>query len=176
MLNYRYSPDGIAITEGFEALRLNSYPDSGGVWTIGYGHTGKDVKPGMSVSLAQAIALLTADVSSAEAAVCRGVLVDITQHEFDALVDFAFNDGCVAFLHSTLLRKLNAGDFVGAADELLRWINVDGRKSAGLLRRRTAERALFMRDVVAVPAVADEATEAPTVEAFDAAVDASGKV
>lgn len=144
--HFEYSPDGITLTQGFEGLRLQTYPDIGGVLTIGYGHTGPDVKPGMVITIEQAIALLRADVASAVACVNHGVTATINQCEFDALVDFAFNAGNVAFLHSTLLRDLNAGNFEAAAKEFERWVNVGGHTSAGLLRRRLAEEKLFLRD------------------------------
>lgn len=68
----------------------------------------------------------------------------VTQHEFDALVDFTFNVGCGAFRGSTLLRKVNAGDMTGAANEFPKWIYAGGKPLRGLVKRRADERALFM--------------------------------
>ena len=141
--NLTYSVKGLALTEQFEGCRLTAYQDQVGVWTIGYGHTGLDVKPGMTVTSAQAEALLAQDVLSAAACVNNVVVVKITQEEFDALVDFVFNLGVGAFSGSTLLRKLNAGDFTGAAAQFDLWDRAGGAIVAGLLRRREAEAELF---------------------------------
>jgi lysozyme len=141
--NLTYSVKGLALTEQFEGCRLTAYQDQVGVWTIGYGHTGLDVKPGMTVTSAQAEALLAQDVLSAAACVNNVVVVKITQEEFDALVDFVFNLGVGAFSGSTMLRKLNAGDFTGAAAQFDLWDRAGGAIVAGLLRRREAEAELF---------------------------------
>lgn len=143
--NFQYSADGLQLTESFEALRLTAYPDEGGVWTIGYGHTGADVKPGMTITAQQAVTLLISDVAAAVACVNHGVEVAITQDEFDALVDFTFNDGRGAFLNSTLLKDLNAGNFAAAAAQFDEWDHVKGQVNAGLKRRRDAEDQLFLR-------------------------------
>jgi lysozyme len=141
--NLTYSVKGMAITEMFEGCRLVAYQDQVGVWTIGYGHTGPDVTPGLTITLAQAQALLGRDVSSAAACVNNSVLVKLTQEEFDALVDFVFNVGAGAFKGSSLLRDLNAGDFAGAAAQFELWDHAGGVVNPGLLRRRQAEAALF---------------------------------
>ena len=137
-----YSRAGLELTESFEGCKFTAYPDSGGVWTIGYGHT-KGVTEGMACSLEQAIEWLMEDVEEAEAAVNRLVKVPLTQGEFDALVDFVFNLGEKHFAESTLLRLLNEGDFVGAAEQFERWDKCDGKEVAGLLRRRLAEETEF---------------------------------
>lgn len=139
----QYSPDGLELTKEFEGLRLEAYQDSASVWTIGYGHVG-GVSPGMSITPLRAQALLLNDLVSAEKIVNLYVSPQLSQCEFDALVDFVFNVGSGHFLGSTLLKKLNAGDFTGAAQEFLRWDIAGGVKSAGLLRRRQAELAEFM--------------------------------
>ena len=141
--NLTYSVKGLALTEQFEGCRLTAYQDQVGVWTIGYGHTGLDVKPGMTVTSAQAEALLAQDVLSAAACVNNVVVVKITQEEFDALVDFVFNLGAGAFRGSTMLRDLNAGDFTNAAVQFDMWDHAGGVVVAGLLRRRQAEAELF---------------------------------
>jgi lysozyme len=133
-----YSKDGLALTEGFECCRLVAYQDVGGVWTVGYGHTA-GVSQGMTVTESEAERLLLADVQWACAAVNRLVSVSLTQGEFDALVDFVFNCGVERFEGSTLLVRLNAGDYAGAAAEFERWDQVRGSVVAGLLRRRVAE-------------------------------------
>lgn len=143
MNNYTYSKSGLALTEQFEACRLDAYPDLKGVWTIGFGHTGPDVHCGMVITQAQAEAYLKADIKAASDAVNHLVTIAIGQGEFDALVDFAYNVGIGALTGSTLLRDLNAGDFAGAADRFEEWDHAGGFVVAGLLRRREAEETLF---------------------------------
>ena len=144
--NLTYSTKGLALTEQFEGCSLNAYQDQVGVWTIGYGHTGSDVKPGMTITSAQAQALLALDVKSAAACVNNVVAVQLTQQEFDALVDFVFNLGAGAFRNSTMLRELNTGDFTGAAAQFDLWDRAGGAVVAGLLRRREGEADLFESD------------------------------
>lgn len=138
----KYSRQGLTLTESFEGCRLVAYPDSVGVWTIGYGHT-KGVVEGMTCTQAQAEQWLIEDVAEAEAAVNKLVHIAMSQEEFDALVDFVFNLGAGNFAKSALLVKLNARDIEGAADEFAKWDRAGGTEVAGLLRRRLAEKALF---------------------------------
>jgi lysozyme len=140
---FTYSGKGLALTEQFEGCRLTAYQDQVGVWTIGYGHTGSEVCAGMTITPEDAQALLARDVSNAAAFVNQIVQVDLTQEEFDALVDFVFNLGVGAFERSTLLRLLNAGEFAAAAAQFALWDRAGGAVVAGLLRRRQAETALF---------------------------------
>ena len=144
MQNFRYSDVGLALTKRYEGLRLKAYQDSGGIWTVGYGHTGKDVQPGREVSPLEAEALLRADLRGAINCVNSAVKVAIEQRHFDALVDFCFNAGSGALLRSTLLLKTNAKDIAGAAEQFDCWVHVNGVLSRGLQRRRTAEKAMFM--------------------------------
>jgi lysozyme len=141
--NLTYSGSDLALTEQFEGCRLTAYQDVAGVWTIGYGHTGPDVSPGLTITQAQAEQLLQQDAASAAACVNQAVTVALNQDEFDALVDFVFNIGRGAFQASTMLRDLNSGDFAGAAGEFDKWDHAGGKVVAGLLRRREAEQALF---------------------------------
>jgi len=141
--NLTYSTTGLALTEQFEGCRLTAYQDQVGVWTIGYGHTGPDVTPGLTITSAQAQALLLQDVGSAVECVNSSVLVKLTQGEFDALVDFVFNVGAGAFKGSHMLRALNAGDLAGAASQFVLWDHAGGVVIPGLLRRRQAEATLF---------------------------------
>jgi lysozyme len=139
------SQAGIDLIKSFEGLRLEAYPDpatGGNPWTIGYGHTG-DVEPGQVITETQAEELLRQDVAQFEMCVNGALQVTPTQGQFDALVSFAFNVGCRNLRNSTLLRKLNAGDDVGAAAEFTRWNRAAGKVMAGLTRRREAERDLF---------------------------------
>jgi len=137
-----YSNQGIALTKQFESCSLTAYKDGGGVWTIGYGHT-KGVKQGQTCTQQQADAWLAEDVASAVSAVNSMVRVPLTQGQFDALVDFAYNCGNEALQYSTLLRKLNGRDYSGAQEQFARWNQDNGVVVAGLTRRRAAEAKLF---------------------------------
>lgn len=139
----RTSAKGRDLIRKFEGEKLIAYLCPAGVWTIGVGHTG-DVKPGQKISKEQSDKLLQSDLDRFEKAVANLVEVELQQHEFDALVSFAFNVGSGALAKSTLLKMLNAGDRKGAADQFLRWDKANGRVLAGLTARRKAERAMFM--------------------------------
>ncbi|MEG6302753.1 lysozyme [Enterobacter hormaechei] len=142
------SEKGIALIKEFEGCKLTAYQDSVGVWTIGYGWTqpvdGKPIRAGMTIKQETAERLLKTGLVSYESDVSRLVKVVLTQGQFDALVSFTYNLGAQSLSTSTLLRKLNAGDYAGAADELLRWNKAGGKVLNGLTRRREAERALFL--------------------------------
>ena len=103
----QYSGTGMALTERAEGCQLVAYRDSGGVWTIGYGHT-TGVYEGMTCTMAEAAQWLFADMQTAVDAVNRLVTVQLTQGEFDALVDFAYNEGQGRLAGSTMLKLLNA--------------------------------------------------------------------
>lgn len=142
----QYSQGGLKLTEQFEGCKLASYPDpatGGDPWTIGYGHTGADVTPGMTCTQNQAEAWLMQDIQNAVGHVNFVVRRPLTQGEFDALVDFCFNCGGRNLDTSTLLRLVNAGDFANAANEFEKWDHAGGKVMAGLLRRRVAEAAEF---------------------------------
>jgi lysozyme len=147
--NFTYSQNGLALTEQFEGLSLSAYQDQVGVWTIGYGHTGADVYSGLTITLAQAQALLLSDVAASAAFVNLAVTVPLVQNEFDALVDFVFNLGRGAFAGSTLLQDINAGNFADAAGQFDLWDHAGGQVVAGLLRRRQAETTLFTQQAAA---------------------------
>lgn len=142
------SEKGIALIKQFEGCKLTAYQDSVGVWTIGYGWTqpvdGKPIRAGMTIKQETAERLLKTGLVSYESDVSRLVKVGLTQGQFDALVSFTYNLGARSLSTSTLLRKLNAGDYAGAADEFLRWNKAGGKVLNGLSRRREAERALFL--------------------------------
>lgn len=140
--NMEYSQNGMALTESFEGCRLQAYQDTRGVWTIGYGHT-RNVGLGMTCTQWQADAWLQEDIEWAAAAVRNLVTIALTQGEFDALVDFIFNEGIGNFSRSTMLKLLNADDLAGAADEFVKWDLAGGEVVAGLLRRRIAEQQEF---------------------------------
>ena len=134
---------GIDLIKSFEGLRLEPYYCTGNVLTIGYGHT-KTVRPNMKITKEQAERLLQDDLVIFEQAVIRNVKVCLEQCEFDALVSFCFNVGIGNFTRSTLLKELNQMFFDRAADEFLRWNKSGGKVTAGLVRRREAERQMFL--------------------------------
>ena len=136
------SDRGIELIKQSEGLRTKAYDDTGGVKTIGYGHTGDAVKKG-KISEAEAEALLQQDVAEAQSAVDSLVQVPLSQSQYDALVSLAFNIGYGQLEQSTLLKKLNAGDYEGAAKEFERWVFDDGKKLPGLVKRRQREAKLF---------------------------------
>ncbi len=149
------SDKGRAFIQSFESCRLTAYRDGGGVWTVGWGHTGPEVRPGFTLTQDQADAIFDDDIARFEAGVNELVTVPLTQGQFDALVSFAFNVGldidedtkAEGLGDSTLLRLLNQGDYTGAMNEFQKWDHDNGKKVAGLTMRRKAEHDLFMGDL-----------------------------
>ncbi|SKA17895.1 lysozyme [Enhydrobacter aerosaccus] len=154
------SEEGLEFLVEEEGKEYKAYPDpgpSGYPWTIGVGHTGADVYPGLVWTDEQIREALINDAAVAGSIVNGHVTVPLTQSQFDALVSFVFNigqgipgqrDGFVwlrSGYHSTMLRKLNAGDYKGAADEFPKWANPP---LPGLIRRRAKEREMFLRGIV----------------------------
>ncbi|HET9427090.1 MAG TPA: lysozyme, partial [Allosphingosinicella sp.] len=137
------SATGLALIKRFEGLRTRAYLCPAGVWTIGYGSTGRHVTEGRVVTAADAEDLLRGDLLRFEEA-ARLHALPAGQSQYDALVSFAFNVGITAFARSTLLRRHRAGDFAAAASEFGRWDKVRGRVLPGLARRRAAERRLYL--------------------------------
>ena len=142
------SPSGIDLICNFEGKRLTAYDDGVGVWTIGFGTTvypnGIKVKKGDTCTEAQAKAFMAHDLKKFEAAVNNAVTVPLSQNQFDALVSLAYNIGTNAFSKSTLVKKLNANDIRGAADQFDVWVNAGGKRMQGLVNRRAKEKALFL--------------------------------
>lgn len=139
------SDNGLEVIQDDEGCRLYSYLDTGGVWTIGVGHTGPDVVQGMTATMEQVLEWLRGDTAEAQETVNRLVTVPLTQNQFDALVNFVFNIGEPQFASSTLLKKLNKGDYEGAGQQFLRWDKDNGRQILGLLKRRIRQKDLFGR-------------------------------
>ena len=141
------SKAGLDLIKQFEGLRLKAYKCPADVWTIGYGHTSAAgqpaVKSGMSITEAQANKILASDLGQYEDAINNSVKVDLTQNQFDALVSFVYNVGIGAFQKSTLLKKLNAGQYDAVPGELMKWTKGGGKELPGLVRRRRAEAALW---------------------------------
>ena len=126
---------------------MKAYPDpatGGDPWTIGYGSTGPEIVPGLEITEEQADAYLRADIETAEKCINQCVTGNLTQDQFDALCSFVFNLGCGNLRKSTLLKKINEGDDIGASEEFKRWDKANGKVMAGLTRRRTAEMELFL--------------------------------
>lgn len=146
-LYMRTSIAGINEIRRHEALRLEPYKDIAGHWTVGYGHKLLPHESIERITEQRAVELLTSDVGTAEDAVNARVKVPVNQAQFDALVSLAYNIGVGAFGNSTLLRKLNAGDYAGAQQQFLVWnkARIGGtlQVSRGLMNRRMAEAEMF---------------------------------
>lgn len=144
---HQLTDHGLQFIARREGLRLAAYkPVPWDPWTIGYGHTGPDVTPGLTVTKAQAVRLLRQDIAWAERAVRQMVRVSITDRQFDALVSFVFNVGAGAFGASTLLRRVNERRWWAASREFLRWSkDGSGRVLLGLSRRRRGEARMFYK-------------------------------
>jgi lysozyme len=140
------SNGGLVLTKSFEGLRLSSYQDQGGVWTIGYGST-SGVRGGMVITEVEATQRLRADMAVAEHCVNISVHVPLNQNQFDALVDFVFNAGAGAFINSQLRIVLNEGRYDEVPDQLIRWVHIGDTVNSGLTRRRKAEGELFSKVV-----------------------------
>lgn len=137
------SNNGMSLIKRFEGLRLQAYRDSVGIPTIGYGHT-QGVKMGDIITGEKADKFLREDLQVAELTINTSVKVKLSQAQFDALASFVFNLGSGNFVKSTLLKKLNAGDYAGAAGEFGKWVNAGGKQLPGLVKRRAAEREVFL--------------------------------
>ncbi len=158
---------GIVLVKSFEGIpdgdpstvNIDPYLDPIQIWTIGWGHAirqhGRFLKGAVDRSAAfalypggitktQAEALLAADLMDTGRDVLPLVHVEVNDNEFAALVSFAFNLGVGNLRSSTLLRELNEGDRLAAADQFSRWVMAGGVKMAGLVKRRQAERDLFV--------------------------------
>lgn len=128
-----------------EGLRLLAYKDSGGTWTIGYGHT-EGVKAGDVITDAQALAYLKSDLGVAEDCVSSTVTVSLSDSQYGALVSFCFNIGCAAFSSSTLLKNLNKGDYAGVPAQMLQWVKVNKIVDQGLVNRRNSEGGQWVKN------------------------------
>lgn len=133
---------GADLIRQFEGCKLETYICPAGVPTIGYGHTGRDVKLGAKISQQQANDLLLSDLRLFEQGV-QGLCPVATSNQFSALVSFAYNLGLHALEGSTLRRLHNAGQYAAAQAQFSRWNKADGRILDGLTRRRAAEAALY---------------------------------
>lgn len=138
------SKSGTDLIKKFEGFRYNAYKDSGGVLTIGYGHT-EGVVEGDVITRGEGQELLLRDLRTAISSINSLVTVPLDQCQFDALVSFVFNVGIGAFKKSTLLKVLNNCQYELVPHELKRWNKSNGKVLAGLVRRRESEALLFNR-------------------------------
>lgn len=137
--------NGINLIKQFEGFSSTIYLDAAGLPTIGYGHLIKndeDFSGGITED--DATKLMYSDLSRFESSVNRLVTVPLSQSQFNALVSFTYNVGVSAFENSTLLKVLNAGDYIGATEQLTRWDIAGGRKLSGLTTRRKLEQEVFL--------------------------------
>jgi lysozyme len=146
------TPAALNLIETFEGCVLHPYRDSTGLPTIGIGTI--HYPNGAPVTMAdppithdQAVEYLQSHLSKNCDEVSQLVTICINDNQFGALVSFVYNLGSGALSSSTLLRKVNSGDFEGAAEEFIKWNHAGGVVSAGLTRRRQAEQALFQHPV-----------------------------
>ncbi len=140
------SSGGIAFIEDREGFSATPYQDSGGVWTQGFGFTGPSIGPDSPpMTREDAESVLKGRLAQVERAIYwYAPNVSLNQNQFDALVSLVYNIGTGAFKKSTLLKYLNSGNVMGAADQFLVWDEIRGVASQGLLDRRKAERSLFL--------------------------------
>ena len=134
----------------WEGFRSRSYRDSKGIWTIGYGTTvypnGKRVGPNEMISQAKAIEYMNYHIDKEVIPyIEKYVNAPLNNNQYSALVSFVYNVGAGSFRKSSLLKKLNARDYEGAAKEFDKWIKAGGRRLLGLQRRRNDEQALFLQ-------------------------------
>ena len=146
---------GLALIKSFEGLVLTAYKDPVGVWTIGYGHTAAAGSPkpsaGMKITAVEAADILSRDLGQYEAGVTKALRRVPSQDQFDAMVSLCFNIGPGAFGKSSVVRFFNDGNFDMAAASFLLWRKAGGKFLSGLVRRREAERQLFLEGSNVIP-------------------------
>ncbi|MDG1285965.1 MAG: lysozyme [Rickettsiales bacterium] len=135
---------GLEFIKSKEGFSSGPYQDSAGVWTIGYGTTGDVYAYSAPVTVEQATNLMSQDLEQFHRELVALVNVPLKQNEYDALMSFIYNLGAHNLAGSTLLRKLNAGDYEAAAGQLTRWVYAGGTRIAGLVKRRKEEQATFL--------------------------------
>ena len=135
---------GIDLIKHFEGFSPTVYRCPSGVATLSYGSTHGITMDSPPITEEEGLELLMLDIAKLERGVNRLIDVPLNQNQFDALTSFAFNLGNGSLQASTLRKKVNREDYKGAADEFPRWGVAGGRKLNGLVKRRYAERALFL--------------------------------
>ena len=140
----KVSEKGLELIRSFEGCRLTAYKCQAGRWTIGYGHTGKEVVEGLQITQTRATDFLLLDVNQVLKMLRTELRVPVRQCQLDALVSLGFNIGVDALRRSTLMRLVNRNpDDLNIQGEFNRWVNVKGVVSNGLVRRRAAEAKLY---------------------------------
>lgn len=141
----KFTDTGLALLKEFEGCKLKAYEDIRGILTIGYGCTGVGIYPGLVISQARADEMLLERLEDEFIPGVKNIVkVSLNDNQFSALVVLAYNIGLTNLRGSTLIKRLNAKDFAGAAEQFLRWNKAAGNVVSGLTRRREAERALFL--------------------------------
>lgn len=138
---------GLGLIKEHEGLRTSTYIDPVGIPTVCYGHTGRYAKRGATYTEEKCEEILIEDIQKHREGIEKCISADLNQNQWDAVTSFAFNIGVSGTCRSTLVRKLNAGDEIGAANQFPRWVYAGGRKFRGLVRRRHEERELFLTPV-----------------------------
>lgn len=140
------SDAGLDLIKKFEGCKLTAYKCPAGIWTVGYGHTGRDVYKGLKITQEQADTLLEFDLWTFAEGVDAAIPeeIDITDNQFAALVSLAYNIGLGNFKKSSVLKFILKQEFEKASDAFLVWKKAAGKVLPGLVRRREAERALFL--------------------------------
>ena len=138
----------IDLIKKYEGFKPEAYQDSVGVWTIGYGTTrinGEPIKAGMTITEDQALQLVQQEVNKLWSQIEQISRINLNQNQMNALVDFAYNLGFNALKTSTLMKYVNQSKFDQAANEFTRWVYAGGKVLPGLVKRREAEKQLFMQ-------------------------------
>jgi GH24 family phage-related lysozyme (muramidase) len=148
----KVSREGVILIKSFEGFRPHAVRDEAGRWTIGYGHT-LSAREGLSVNESDAELLLQYDLLPVVQSLNASLASPVNQHQFDALASFAFSVGLDRFQGSDVLARLNAGAAGEAADALIGWPDATPPQAA--IRRRAAERALFVADPAMAVTLAD---------------------
>jgi lysozyme len=138
----RITASGLNLIKEFEGFKSLPYQDGKGIWTIGYGHINGVTAETALITEAEAERLLLDDLHEAESQISRLIQVPLNDNQYSALVSLVFNVGN-APLHRTLGQMLNAGNYAAAAEEFSKWVFIGEQPSAGLIRRRAAEKKLF---------------------------------
>ncbi|MGY6029855.1 lysozyme [Phytobacter sp. AG2a] len=132
--------------DGVEGRKYEAYKDVAGVWTVCDGHTGADIVRSKTYTDQECDRFLWKDLQPAKRTVDSLVKVPLGEYQRAALYSFVFNVGSDAFSKSTLLKKINRGDQVGACEEMRRWVYAGGMKWKGLQNRREMERSLCLAE------------------------------
>ena len=137
------SENCVKLIQRFEGCKLDAYQDAVSVWTCGWGSTGPDIHHGTKFTQEQADKRLRDHLELVEGCLSRNVTVPLNQNQIDALACWIYNLGCGNFMNSTLLKKLNTGDYAAVPDQIKRWNRAGTQVLPGLVTRRAAEAELF---------------------------------